>query len=96
MATTRAQNKWRDKHRFVKTQLNVMARRLIHGYLADVARHFGLRGKAEAVSFSAFVAKSLMQQADYNTEAAHLLNIFAETYRRDRELYSPNQGGGDE
>ena len=32
MATVSAQNRWRSKNRFVKSQLNVMARRLVHDF----------------------------------------------------------------
>jgi len=40
MATAKSQRKWRNKNRFVKTQLNVMARRLVHDDLDDIAEHF--------------------------------------------------------
>ena len=38
--------------RFVKSQLNVMARRLVHGDLVEIAGRYRLRGKGEAVGFS--------------------------------------------
>lgn len=88
MATAQAQRKWRDKNRFVKMQLNVMARKLVHEYLEDVASTFGLRGKGEAVAFTCFVTRALMQRADFNAEAARILDTFAESYDRDREVYS--------
>ena len=88
MATTRAQRKWRDKHRLVKSQLNVMMRNLIHEYLNEISGTFALRGKGEAVTFACFVAKALMQRAEYDTEAARALDAFAETYRRDRDIYT--------
>lgn len=88
MATAKAQKKWRDKHRFVKKQLNVMARKLVHEYLDDIASTFGLRGKGEAVTFACFVTQSLMQRADFNAEAARVLDTFAETYTRDRDIYT--------
>lgn len=88
MATAQAQQKWRDKNRFVKKQLNVMARKLVHEYLDDVAATFGLRGKGEAVAFTCFVTRALMQRADFNTEAARILDTFADSYDRDRDIYS--------
>jgi hypothetical protein len=87
MATNAAQRRWRAKNRFTKTQLNVMARRLVHDDLDEIARVFRLRGKAEAVSFSTFVAKGLMQYATHNTEAQRLLTIFVQSWFRDRDLY---------
>ena len=50
MATAEAQKKWRDKHRFVKRQLNVMTGKRVHQYLGEIADQFGLRGKGEAVT----------------------------------------------
>ena len=37
MATAEAQKKWRDKHRFVKRQLNVMTGKRVHQYLGEIA-----------------------------------------------------------
>ncbi len=88
MATRQAQKKWRDKHRFVKRQLNVMARKLVHEYLDDIAATFGLRGKGEAVTFACFVTRALMQRADFDAEAARTLDTFAEVYHRDRDVYT--------
>ena len=45
MATAATQNKWRRKNRLVKSQLNVMARKLTHEELDDFADAFRLRGK---------------------------------------------------
>lgn len=87
MATNTAQRRWRSKNRFTKTQLNVMARRLVHDDLDEFARMYRLRGKGEAVSFSAFVAKGLSQYAEHNEEARRLLAIFVESWFRDRDLY---------
>lgn len=87
MATAKSQRKWRDKNRFVKTQLNVMARRLVHDDLDDIAARFDLRGKAEAVSFASFMTKGLMQYAEHNVEAQRLVELFAEAFERDRDLY---------
>lgn len=88
MATTVSQRKWRDKHRFVKTQLNVMARTLVHRYLAEIAGAHGLRGKGEAVTFTVFVTRALMQRAEFDPATADLLDLFAQTYRADRDVYS--------
>ena len=87
MATTRSQQRWRDKNRYVKTQLNVMARRLVHDDLDSIAAQFELRGKGEAVGFASFVTKGLMQYAEHNGEARRLLELFAEAFARDRDLY---------
>jgi len=88
MATAQAQKKWRDKHRLVKKQLNVMARKATHNYLDDIAGRFNLRGKGEAVTFASFVTQALIQRADYNSEAARMLDALEETYHRDRDIYS--------
>ena len=87
MATAKSQRRWRNKNRFVKTQLNVMARRLVHSDLDDIAKEFELRGKGEAVSFASFVTKGLMQYAEHNIEARRLMELFAEAFERDRDLY---------
>lgn len=87
MATNAAQRRWRSKNRFTKTQLNVMARRLVHDDLQELADTFQLRGKAEAVAFAAFVAKGLMQYAGHNAEAQRLLTIYVQSFFRDRDLY---------
>lgn len=87
MATATAQKRWRGKNRFVKTQLNVMARRLVHDDLQEIARVFQLRGKAEAVAFSSFATKGLIQYAAHNDEARRLLELFVSAWRRDRDLY---------
>ena len=87
MATARTQKKWRDKHRLVKSQLNVMARSATHQSLEDFALSFGLRGKGEAVTFACFITQALIQRADYKSEAAHALDDFIEAYKRDRDFY---------
>ncbi|GAA0569713.1 hypothetical protein [Caenispirillum bisanense] len=89
MATTESQTRWRRKNRFVKKQLNVMARGQVHGWLEDVGDRFALRGKGEAVAFSAFVVQWLMQQSAHNGEAARLLELLSAAYHADRELYAP-------
>jgi hypothetical protein len=88
MATAQAQKKWRDKNRLVKKQLNIMARAGIHFILEDIALRFRLRGKGEAVTFACFVTRALTQHADFNTEAARMLDDFTIAYHRDREIYS--------
>ncbi len=87
MASTEAQRKWRDKNRLVKSQLNIMARKLLHDDLAEIAGEFGLRGKAEAVGFSTFLTKGLIQYAEHDSEAKRLLALFANAFERDRDLY---------
>ena len=87
MATAKSQRRWRNKNRYVKTQLNVMARRLVHDDLEAIARRFDLRGKGEAVGFASFVTKGLIQYADHNEEARRLLELFEDAFARDRDLY---------
>lgn len=88
MATAQSQRRWRGKNQLVKRQLNVVARGLVHDYLDEIAAAYGLRGKGEAVTYAAYLAKALMQQAEFNPEAARLLALLAETYHKDRDLYS--------
>lgn len=88
MATTASQKKWRDKHRLVKSQLNVMARKKTHEDLDDFASTFQLRGKGEAVTFAAFVTRALVQRADFDAGAARMLDDFAAAYHRDREIHT--------
>jgi hypothetical protein len=83
-----AQQRWRQKYRLVKRQLNVMARRGTHEALAGFARRFQLRGKGEAVAFACFVTRALIQRAEYSPEAAQMLDDFAQGYRRDRDLHA--------
>lgn len=87
MATREAQSKWRLTHRFVKRQLNVMAREHTHRLLDRFAETFDLRGKGEAVTFAAFVTEALMQRSEYSEDAKRLLDDVADAYRRDRDLY---------
>jgi hypothetical protein len=88
MATPEAQRKWRDKNRFIKKQLNVMTRKGIHEYLEGFAEKFKLRGKGEAVTFASVLTQALIQRAEYNEEAARILEDISQAYHRDRELYS--------
>ena len=88
MANSTTQRKWRQKYRFVKRQLNVMARKQTHEALQVFVEVFRLRGKGEAVSFACFVTRALMQRAEYSAVAALMLDDFALGYHRDRELHS--------
>jgi len=89
MAHVRTQQKWRNKHRFVKRQLNVMARQHTHDALEGVASRYGLRGKAEAVAFACFVVRAMMQRAEYSDDAARVLEELAVGYHDNRDIYSP-------
>ena len=81
MATREAQHKWRLTQRFVKRQLNVMAREHTHRMLTAFAHAFQLRGKGEAVT------ELLVQRADHSPEAKRILDDAAAAYHRDRDLY---------
>ncbi len=87
MASPRSQRRWRAKNHLVKRQLNVMARGLIHDYLTEIARAHALRGKGEAVAFSAFAVRLVMQQAEHDPEMARRLADIGDSYHRDRDLY---------
>ena len=91
MADRESQMKWRRKNHFVKRQLNVMARKLVHDYLAEIGAAYHLKGKGEAVTFSCYVTKALIQQGEFNEEAARLLRVFYENFKRDRELFSSSR-----
>ncbi len=88
MASAELQRRWRNKHKFSKQQLNVMARHLVHQDLDEIAAEFELRGKGEAVAFCSFLAKGLKQYAERDASAHQLLGIFADAHRRDRDLYT--------
>ena len=88
MATNKAQRKWRDKHRLVKSQLNVMARKSTHECLQDFAASFDLKGKGEAVTFACFLARALIQRAGYNGEAARMVDDYVRAYHRDRDIHA--------
>lgn len=89
MAQARAQQKWRNKNRFVKRQLNVMARQHTRDALEGIAARYGLRGKAEAVAFACFVVRALMQRAEYSDDAARVLDELAVGYHRNRDIHCP-------
>ena len=88
MAQAQAQDRWRRKNHLIKTQLNVMARRQTHSALDHIAAQFDLRGKGEAVAFSCFVTRALLQRAGYSPEAAQMLSDFACGYHRDRDIHA--------
>jgi len=89
MASVEAQRKWRHKNKFVKRQLNIMARKNIHEYLEEIADDHDLKGKGEAVAFAVYLTKALMQQGDFNNEASHLHDVITDSYHRDRNIYAP-------
>ncbi len=89
MASNESQNRWRSRNRYSKKQLNVMARVETHAALDEIAITYDLRGKAEAVTFSCFVTRWLMQQSGHNREAEQLLAHLSDVYHRDRELHAP-------
>lgn len=89
MATKKAQARWRAKNSLVKRQLNVMAKRIIHEDLDELAKTFDLAGKAEAVAFCSFITKALKQQAEYNPEAQRILELMETAYKRERDIYKP-------
>jgi hypothetical protein len=89
MATSDSQNRWRSRNRYSKKQLNVMARVETHAALDEIAVAHNLRGKAEAVTFSCFIARWLMQQSAHNPQAAELLAHLSDVYHRDRDLHAP-------
>ncbi len=88
MATATSQKKWRRKHRMVKSQLNVMAKKMTHEELENFAESFQLHGKGEAVTFAAFVTRALIQRADFDATAARIMDDFTDAYHRDREIHS--------
>ena len=63
MATAATQKKWRDKHRLVKSQLNVMAKKQTHENLDDFAGAFRLRGKGMAVAATQWQPVVIFRQA---------------------------------
>lgn len=87
MATREAQHKWRLTNRYVKRQLNVMAREHTHRLLDGFAKTFDLRGKGEAVTFAAFVTETLQQRSEFSEEARRIIQDVREAYHRDRDLY---------
>jgi hypothetical protein len=59
----------------------------VHDDLDEIARRYDLRGKGEAVGFASFVTKGIVQYAEHNEEARRLIELFAEAFMRDRDLY---------
>ena len=86
---TLAQRKWRDKNRFVKSQLNVMARTITHEGLKEVADEFELKGKAEAVAFCAFVVRAMKQKGQSDAATYLYLDALKAGFKRDRDIFSP-------
>jgi len=89
MATTEAQRKWRDKNRFVKSQLNVMARKITHDGLKEISEVFGLHGKAEAVAFCAYIVRAMRQKGERDAATFLYLDALKAGFKRDRDTYSP-------
>lgn len=89
MATTQAQNKWRDKFRFVKTQLNVMARKITHDGLEEIAEIYGLKGKGEALAFCCYVTRAHMQKGWHEPAAKIMMDSMIAGFRGQRDIYSP-------
>ncbi|PHS79133.1 MAG: hypothetical protein COB59_03540 [Rhodospirillaceae bacterium] len=86
---SKAQQKWRDKNRLTKTQLNVMARTITHEGLSDVAKDYGLRGKAEAVAFCAYVVRAMKQKGAADASTYLYLEALKAGFKRDRDIFSP-------
>ena|GEM_PF-808865 len=86
---TKAQSKWRDKNRFVKSQLNVMARTITHEGLLEIASTFNLKGKAEAVAFCAYVVRAMKQKSDRDAATYLYLDALKAGFKRDRDVFSP-------
>ena len=55
---------------------------------ASFPNPFASGGKGAAVPFACFAPRALMQRADFDAEAARMLDTFAETYHRDRDVYT--------
>ena len=65
MATAKAQRRWRKRKRYVKSKLNLMAGRLVHNDLAEIAKSISLREKGEAVGFAFYIAKGPIQHSTH-------------------------------
>lgn len=89
MATSLAQQKWRAKNQGTKTQLNVMARKVTHDGLTEIADVYGLKGKAEAVAFCAYVVRALTQKGERDAATYLHLDALKAGFKRNRETYSP-------
>ena len=89
MATAQVQRKLRDKHRFIKSQLNVMARTITHEGLQEVAETFNLRGKAEAVAFCTYVVRATKQKGEGDAATYLYLDALKAGFKRDRDVFSP-------
>ncbi|MCW8915572.1 MAG: hypothetical protein OQK24_06930 [Magnetovibrio sp.] len=89
MASAQAQRKWRDKHRFIKSQLNVMARKITHEGLEEISEQFGLNGKAEAVAFCTYVVRAMHQKGERDATTFLYLDALKAGFKRDRDVFSP-------
>jgi len=89
MATTEAQQKWRDKYRFEKSQLNVMARKITHDGLKEIADTFGLHGKAEAVAFCAYIVRTMKRKGEQDAATFLYLDALKAGFKRERDIFSP-------
>ncbi|MCK4940229.1 MAG: hypothetical protein KAR80_07995 [Rhodospirillaceae bacterium] len=89
MAETKAQKKWRDKYRLIKTQLNVMARKVTHDGLDEIVETYNLRGKAEAVAFCCYITRAQMQKGWHDPRSKILMDSMVAGFRGQRDIYSP-------
>lgn len=89
MASTQAQQKWREKNRHIKSQLNVMARTATHEELAALAKSYDLHGKAEAVAFCAYVVRALRKKGERDAATNLYLDALKAGFKRERENLSP-------
>lgn len=85
MATSEAQQRWREKNRLIKSQLNVMARKVTHDGLEEIAEGFGLSGKAEAVEFCAYVVRALQEKGQRDAATYLHLNALKAGFKRNRD-----------
>lgn len=85
MATSEAQQRWREKNRLIKSQLNVMARKVTHDGLEEIAEVFGLSGKAEAVEFCTYVVRALKDKGQRDAATYLHLNALKAGFKRNRD-----------
>jgi len=89
MATTQAQQKWREKHRDEKSQLNVMARKITHDGLKEISETYGLHGKAEAVAFCAYIVREMAHKGEQDAATFLYLDALKAGFKRNRDILSP-------
>lgn len=85
MASAQAQRKWREKHKLVKSQLNVMAHKSTHENLNEISQHFELNGKADAVAFCAYVVKALLQKGERDATTFLYIDALKAGFKRARD-----------